>query len=54
VGEYMELGANLGDLDGIDAPNFKKKWGWGSCKLPKMSFFLGGGGGVDALVGIGT
>jgi hypothetical protein len=35
----MELGANLGDLDGIDAPN-KIKWGWGSCKLPKMSFFF--------------
>jgi hypothetical protein len=30
----MELGANLGDLDGIDAPKNKIKWGWGSCKLP--------------------
>jgi hypothetical protein len=37
----MELGANLGALEGINAPK-KIEWGWDSCKLPKMSFFLGG------------
>jgi hypothetical protein len=48
----MELGANLGDLDGINAPNFFLKMGLGFMQIAQNEYF--GGGGDDALVGIGT